>query len=89
MPNIKQSIQTGIPEHLQYACQFWADHVTAIPYNHGHGQTTERFLFDKFLFWLETLSLLGIVGSANHTLSKFTSWALVVRGFAGSLESWD
>jgi hypothetical protein len=84
MPNIKQSIQANIPEHLQYACQFWADHMTAIPYNHKHGEATERFLLNKFLFWLETLSLLGIVGSAYQTLSKFISWAPGVRKITGS-----
>jgi energy-coupling factor transporter ATP-binding protein EcfA2 len=83
MPNITQSIQAGIPEHLQYACQFWADHVTAIPYNHEHAQATENFLLKKFLFWLEALSLLGIVGSASHALSKFIWWAPEVRKIIG------
>jgi hypothetical protein len=86
MPNIKQSIQANIPEHLQYACLFWADHVTAIPYNHKHGQAMEKFLLNKFLFWLETLSLLGTVGSAYQTLSKFISWAPGVIKFTGSFE---
>jgi hypothetical protein len=83
MPNIKQSIQGAIPEHLQYACEFWADHVTAVSYDGKHALTAERFLLEKFLFWLETLSLLGIAGSSNHTLSKLISWAPVVRRFPG------
>jgi hypothetical protein len=87
MPNIKQSIQAAIPERLQYACQFWADHVTTVNYDDKHAPATEKFFLEKFLFWLETLSLLGIVGSSNHTLSKLISWAPVVRRFTGSLES--
>jgi hypothetical protein len=83
MPNIKQSIQATIPEHLQYACQFWADHVTAVNYDDDYALATERFLLEKFLFWLETLSLLGIVGSSNYTLSKLILWAPVVRTFPG------
>jgi hypothetical protein len=83
MPNIKQSIQAAIPEHLHYACEFWADHVTTVNYDDKHASATERFLLEKFLFWLETLSLLGIVGSSNHTLSKLILWAPVVRRFPG------
>jgi hypothetical protein len=84
MPNINQCIQAGIPEHLQYACQFWADHMTAINYNHKHAEATERFLLNKFLFWLEALSLLGLVGSAHYALSKFILWAPEVKKFTQS-----
>jgi hypothetical protein len=33
-------------------------------------QEVQNLLFKKFLFWLEALSLLGIVGDGQRALSK-------------------
>ncbi|KAJ7159010.1 quinon protein alcohol dehydrogenase-like superfamily [Mycena crocata] len=75
VPDINRRIQRYIPDHIQYASRFWADHLTVITPNNEIVLAAEKFLLNQFLFWLEILSLLGCVGYGQHALSKFMSWA--------------
>jgi hypothetical protein len=79
MPNLKWRLNTYLPGHLKYACRFWVSHLDQMPFNATIAQRVAIFLFQKFLFWLETLSLLGMVGHASRALSKLISWASTVR----------
>jgi hypothetical protein len=81
IPDIEWRIQTYISGQLQYACRFWADHLTAISYDSSSAQAAGTFLLDQFLFWLEVMSLLGMVGHAQQALSKFILWAEEVCRF--------
>ncbi|RSL91400.1 hypothetical protein CEP51_000303 [Fusarium floridanum] len=70
-------ILDNLPEHdplsgLAYFCQFWAHHLRhsqaicvedPLQYNKVH-----QFMADKFLFWLEALSLLRSLPAAMKTL---------------------
>ena len=80
---IELKIQESIPEALQYACQFWGHHLTSIKYNAELSKVVQQFLLDKFLFWLEVLSFLGKVRSAQSALSKFISWSKEVCEILG------
>jgi hypothetical protein len=77
MPNIEEKIHFCIPKHLRYSCQFWGDHLADTFFDSDIEKLAGEFLFGKFLFWLEVLSLLGMVGYALRALSKFISWAKV------------
>ncbi|KAJ6582172.1 hypothetical protein B0H19DRAFT_984341, partial [Mycena capillaripes] len=68
-------LDNHIPLHLRYAAQFWIDHLVQVTYDSWRGQRLQNFLFKKFLFWLEVLSLLGIVGYGQQALSKLMDWA--------------
>ena len=72
--------ECGIRGALEYACRSW----------HTHLQTkTDRiadvipalrcFLDGKFLFWLEALSILGVVGDAVRALNATMKWLNEVR----------
>ncbi|KAJ6566194.1 WD40-repeat-containing domain protein [Mycena capillaripes] len=74
MPNIQWRLATYIPCHLRYSCRYWADHLTLTSFNSGISQEAGEFLLAKFLFWLEVLSLLEMVGYAQLALSKFVFW---------------
>ncbi|KAJ6508830.1 hypothetical protein C8R45DRAFT_860117, partial [Mycena sanguinolenta] len=67
--------QEYIPGHLVYSSRFWADHLAASCYSTELMQDGHVFLMDYFLFWLEVLSLIGAVGSAAKSLSKFIQWS--------------
>ncbi|KAJ6559801.1 WD40-repeat-containing domain protein, partial [Mycena capillaripes] len=75
MPDFQWRLDNYIPLHLRYAAQFWVDHLVETPYDSCSEQRVQDLLFKKFLFWLEVLSLLGIIGYGQHTLSKLICWA--------------
>jgi hypothetical protein len=75
MPDFQWRLDTYIPLHLQYAAQFWVDHLVKTAYDSWHGLRVQNLLFKKFLFWLELLSLLGIVGYGHQALAKLIVWA--------------
>ena len=79
-----KDLQTRIDDRvsiaLQYACRSWHSHLTEtrgesagfIPY-------LRIFLEEKFLAWLEVLSVLSDVGSASAGLEKLMDWLKEVR----------
>jgi hypothetical protein len=75
MPDFQWRLDNYIPLHLRYAAQFWVDHLVEIAYDSWHGLRVQNLLFKKFLFWLELLSLLGIVGYGQEALAKLIAWA--------------
>ncbi|KAJ6481187.1 hypothetical protein DFH09DRAFT_418991 [Mycena vulgaris] len=75
MPDLQRQVDRYIPGHLRYACRFWVDHLVATSYDSHSAQAAEKLLFKHFLFWLEVLSLLGMVDYAPQSLSKLTRWA--------------
>ncbi|KAJ6452005.1 WD40 repeat-like protein [Mycena vitilis] len=74
MPEIQSRLTTCISGQLRYACRYWADHLTAVPFNFEIAQKAYNFLVDKFLFWLEVLSLTGFVGYGTGGLSRCVAW---------------
>lgn len=80
IPDIKERIQMHIPGHLQYASCFWVDHLTTQKFP-DNAQTAGTFLLKQFLFWLEIMSLLGMVSHGQLALSKFITWAKEVWSF--------
>ena len=79
-----EDLQTKIGDHisdaLRYACRSWHNHLT----NTG-GDVTDvisylrAFLEEKFLAWLEVVSVLGAVRGAIASLEHLISWLGEVR----------
>lgn len=67
----------NIPKGLLYACQFWADHLQAAHFDDKIFRLVEDFFFTKILFWLEVLSLAGLVDDAIPALSAACAWVKV------------
>ena len=75
--DLKNRAKQHISKALEYACRSWHKHLVDKPST----QTLEilqRFLMEKFLFWLEILSVVGAVRDAVDAL-KATSKLLDVR----------
>ena len=66
---------SGIPGALEYACRSWYKHLIV-----AKDQTVDvvsalhHFLEEKFLSWLEVLSVIGAVGDAVRALITTTKW---------------
>ena len=73
--DLQTRINSQISIALQYACRSWHDHLCE-----ARGETSDFipylriFLEEKFLGWLEVLSVLGSVGSASVALERLMVW---------------
>ncbi|KAJ6542929.1 hypothetical protein B0H19DRAFT_957715, partial [Mycena capillaripes] len=74
MPDLTWRLDKYIPRHLRYASRFWADHLTATTYCSDIAELASELLLNKFLFWLEVLSLLQMLDCAPYVLEKFSQW---------------
>ena len=71
----KRIHESGINGALEYACRSWYKHLITIQdYVVGVVSALQSFLEQKFLFWLEVLSVLSVVGDAAHALNATTEW---------------
>jgi hypothetical protein len=73
----------AIPDHLKYACHFWAEHLNHSPQETRAdltGSITE-FLSTKLLFWAEVMSLTEAVGLAAFQARTLLQLAKVRERF--------
>ncbi|KIM71121.1 hypothetical protein PILCRDRAFT_805352, partial [Piloderma croceum F 1598] len=68
-------VNNFIPNHLSYACRFWADHLRGTGFELGVSAQLEEFLHLRFLYWLETLSLTEEMHVASPALQSSAEWA--------------
>ena len=67
--------ESGIRGALEYACQSWYKHLTVTKHwTMDVVSALHCLLEQKFLFWLEVLSVLGIVGDAVCALDATVEW---------------
>ncbi|KAJ5652726.1 hypothetical protein N7507_010152 [Penicillium longicatenatum] len=78
-----QEISIPSPNPLgmaEYACIYWVDHLQGIKHNttsrlsHDEKSRIDMFLKQKYLHWLEALSILGRVSEGIRAMQKLESW---------------
>jgi len=77
VPDITKRINQSISSVVSYSCQYWAAHVEATVFDSELANQVREFLNQKFLFWLEVLSLIKSVWLAAHALSSIMKWITV------------
>jgi hypothetical protein len=71
----KRIEDSGIRGALEYACRSWYKHlITTKDQATDVVEALHSFLEQKFLFWLEVLSVLNAVGVAAHALNTTVKW---------------
>ena len=66
----REILSTQLSKHLQYACQYWVDHLEGISANSGgrralpSGENVLAFFRQDFLHWLEAMSLMAKMSQA-------------------------
>ena len=87
IPGLADRINKYLPAHLSYSCRFWTNHLLTTSASLASESEllsdVEAVLTDKFLFWLEAMSLLGAIPGAAQAMSSLVKWSLV-RNFSGS-----
>jgi hypothetical protein len=67
--------ESGICGALEYACRSWYKHlVGTTDWTMDVVSALRCFLEEKFVFWLEVLSVVGAVGDAAHALTTTIEW---------------
>jgi hypothetical protein len=75
--NLQERAEQYIDHGLQYACQSWHKHLVDVYSAPAHvkiSSVLHRFLEEKFIFWLEVLSVLGTVRNAVDALEAARRW---------------
>lgn len=62
-----------LPSQVQYACQYWVDHLRIGIINNDDVLRVYKFLQTHFLHWLEALSIMGKFSSAVHLINLLES----------------
>jgi hypothetical protein len=78
--DLPERVKDRIKEPFRYACRSWYKHLAfadreievIVP-------ALRQFLEEKFLFWLETLSVLGAARDTVRALDTTTKWLNDVR----------
>ena len=75
--NDDMKMSTLVPAYLSYSCRFWAEHLGEDGNRHDRLELLKElrhFLYDRFLFWLEVLSLAKEVSIAQLSLLIAIRW---------------
>jgi hypothetical protein len=67
-------INRHIPPALLYACRFWGGHLKHTDFKTDLSDKVETLFKEKFLFWLEVLSLTGDIGLAPSAFATLNMW---------------
>jgi hypothetical protein len=73
-----EDLNTRIDQHISpallYACRFWGDHLKHTDSKTDLFRKVETLFKEKFLFWLETLSLTRNIGLARSACATVNMW---------------
>jgi hypothetical protein len=78
--DLDERLEKNIDRGLDYACRHWAYHLTVTPSADSPAELAELltvFAKEKMLYWIESLSLLGVLPTAISALEGVTTWCLV------------
>ena len=79
IPDLQNRINKKIPSYLLYSCRFFAEHLGDSSNSDSSNddpllKEIESFLYKKFLYWLEVMSLCGQVSDAVTSLHILKCW---------------
>jgi hypothetical protein len=75
--DLQSRVEKHIPLHLFYSSRFWADHLAQAAFDGELFGHIQYFMQIQFLFWLEVLSLTGVVNVASSMLWTLLNWIRV------------
>ena len=79
-----EDLNTRVDEHIPpahlYACRFWDDHLKQTDFKSDLFRKVETIFKEKFLFWLETLSLTRNIGLAPSAFATLIMWLASSQG---------
>ncbi|KAF7970642.1 hypothetical protein HWV62_23372, partial [Athelia sp. TMB] len=75
IPNLSDRVGIAVPQSLSYPCLFWGHHIRkSLPGDSSLLPLISKFFEEKFLFWLEVLSLMGEIRLVPQTMTSITKF---------------
>src|ERR1700749_4597226 len=74
--DLEARIKEYIPDSLQYSCRYWSDHLCITPNdgNHPVMEILKEFFEGVYpIFWIEVLSIMGMVPNGAPSLRRAIS----------------
>ncbi|KAF2810840.1 uncharacterized protein BDZ99DRAFT_441438 [Mytilinidion resinicola] len=71
----EETIASGLPPELQYACRYWVHHLEQKKRNIYNGDSVHLFLQKYLLYWLEAMSLIGEVYKCIYIINRLQALA--------------
>jgi len=68
--DFQATTKSTVPLLVSYSCQYWADHLVHTPSDKTLIKAVEFVIYEKLLFWLEAMSLLGKTYEASLILRR-------------------
>jgi hypothetical protein len=78
--DLNTRVDHHVPPALSYACRFWGDHLKHADFKTDLLGKVETFFKEKFLFWLEALSLTRIISLAPPAFASLNMWLASSQG---------
>ena len=83
--DLNTRVDEHVPPALLYACRFWDAHLKQADFKTDLFRKVETVLKEKFLFWLETLSLTRNIGLAPSAFATLNMWFASSQGVSSLL----
>jgi hypothetical protein len=78
--DLNTRVDQHIPPALLYACRFWDDHLKDTDFKTDLLRKVETLIKEKFLFWLEALSLTRNTGLVSSVFANLKTWLTSSQG---------
>jgi len=75
--DLQSQINENISDLLQYSSRYWSNHLCSTPEDGDQGELKEFFEGLYPLFWIEVLSIMGMVPIGAPSLRQVISWMRV------------
>jgi hypothetical protein len=77
VPNLESRVETCIHPEISYSCLFWTEHLSKSHNNDELHSGIQDFLDNRFLYWLEVLSLCKRMNQTSGILKLLIDWMIV------------
>ena len=78
--DIPATVKTAISPLVSYSSTFWEDHLAHTPRDEASMEAVKFVIYDKLLFWIEAMSILGKTHEVSEILRRALEWPeLAVR----------
>jgi hypothetical protein len=75
--DLASRVESCIHPELSYSCLFWTEHLSGSEHNDKLYSGIQDFLDNRFLYWLEVLSLCRRMNQTSGILKVLINWMLV------------
>ena len=72
-------VKAAISPLISYSSLFWVDHLIRIPFEDKLIQAVKFVMYEKFLFWLEVMSLSGNVHEGYLIMKRVSAWKVCLQ----------